>query len=181
MGWIETKLSSLRGGNRGAYSSGGRSRGGFGPLDPDEAWDARVGNEADEYAIAGNAGYYEEQELGLRHGQQDSGDVGPYSGGGYGPAGRGYGPSGPPLQEMDARPDDRGRGRSRDPLDERYDQEMEHGGGRTRDPFGDGAEASTLSVRGHSSVPELDTHGSQSRDSKDDSPTERRSIFREQV
>jgi hypothetical protein len=31
-------------------------------LDPDEAWDSRVGNEADVY---GPGGYYEEQELGL--------------------------------------------------------------------------------------------------------------------
>ncbi|KAI9651865.1 MAG: hypothetical protein M1831_007530 [Alyxoria varia] len=181
MGWIENKLGGLRGANRGAYSSGGRSRGGFGPLDPDEAWDARVGNEADEYAAGGTGGYYEEQELGLRHGQQDSSDVGPYSGGGYGPTSRGYGPGGPPLQEMDARPDGRGRSRSRDPLEERYNQEMGRGGGRTKDPFGDGAEPSTLSVRGRSPVPEIDTHGSHSRNSKDDSPTERRSIFREQV
>ena len=60
----------------GAYEStgyGGSARGerrGFGPLDPDEAWDARVDNEA--------SGYYEEQELGL----QDPGQ-GPYGGHGY--------------------------------------------------------------------------------------------------
>ncbi|PTB42791.1 uncharacterized protein TrAFT101_001373 [Trichoderma asperellum] len=42
----------------GAYEqSGPRGNRGFGPLDPDDAWDARVGNEADGY------GYYE-QELG---------------------------------------------------------------------------------------------------------------------
>lgn len=49
-----------------------RSGRGFGPLDPDEAWDSSVGHEAD-------YGYYEEQELGGagRHGNTE------YSGGSY--------------------------------------------------------------------------------------------------
>lgn len=45
-------------------------RRGFGPLDPDEAWDARVGHEADSY------GYYEE-DVGGRSNTE-------YAGGSYG-------------------------------------------------------------------------------------------------
>lgn len=55
----------------GAYEqplqSGAAGRRGFGPLDPDEAWDARVGTEADGY------GYLEEQELGRRGNTEYSG------------------------------------------------------------------------------------------------------------
>ncbi|KLU81952.1 hypothetical protein MAPG_01032 [Magnaporthiopsis poae ATCC 64411] len=72
-GWINDKLRSLRNGRNtrtaaGAYEGaagvpagggGGRTRGGGGALDPDEAWDTRVGNEADGYYE------YEDQELGL--------------------------------------------------------------------------------------------------------------------
>lgn len=98
--WVVDKWNALRnertaggayegtayGGARGDYSSGGRR--GFGPLDPDEAWDARVDNEA--------GGYYEEQELGI----QDP-SHGPYGGGGYGDVGTA------------ATDDGRGRARSR--------------------------------------------------------------------
>lgn len=59
------------GGYRGAPGSGRRGH----ALDPDEAWDSRVGNEAD---VAGpNSGYYEEQELGLHQSTE-------YHGGGAG-------------------------------------------------------------------------------------------------
>ncbi|KHN97891.1 uncharacterized protein MAM_04280 [Metarhizium album ARSEF 1941] len=68
VGWFNDQIRKMKNRNNrsatGAYErplqggSGGRR--GFGPLDPDEAWDARVGHEADGY------GYYEEQELG-RH------------------------------------------------------------------------------------------------------------------
>lgn len=74
-GWINDKLRSLRSGRNtrtaaGAYEGaagvpaggGGRTRGGRGgggALDPDEAWDTRVGNETDGYYE------YEDQELGL--------------------------------------------------------------------------------------------------------------------
>jgi len=99
--WVVDKFNTLRngrtaggayegtsygGGARGDYSSSGRR--GFGPLDPDEAWDARVDNEA--------GGYYEEQELGL----QDP-SHGPYGGGGYGDVG------------LSGGDDPRGRSRSR--------------------------------------------------------------------
>lgn len=66
VGWIKDRVRDFKKRNQrsavGAYESSlhgapGRGRGAFGPLDPDEAWDARVGNEADGY------GDYEEQEL----------------------------------------------------------------------------------------------------------------------
>ncbi|ELR04057.1 hypothetical protein GMDG_06566 [Pseudogymnoascus destructans 20631-21] len=70
IGWISDKFRNFRsrrsrtaGGAYeeplGAYggAGGGGARSGFGALDPDEAWDARVGNEADYYR--------EEQEVGL--------------------------------------------------------------------------------------------------------------------
>ncbi|KAI5917083.1 hypothetical protein F4810DRAFT_83376 [Camillea tinctor] len=82
-GWINDKLRR-RGGNprsaagayenpsRGGGGGGARSNSGFGPLDPDDAWDTRVHAEADVY---GSGGYYEEQELGYRGGA--------YAGSGY--------------------------------------------------------------------------------------------------
>ncbi|KXT18059.1 hypothetical protein AC579_4552 [Pseudocercospora musae] len=183
-GWITDKWNSLRnqrtaGGayestGHGASRSGpGRGRG-FGPLDPDEAWDARVDNEA--------SGYYEEQELGLQDPAQ-----GPYGGGGYG-------------NNVGVGGIDAGRGRSRSrqrELDDRYDQEVHggQGGSSTLNPFGDGAEASNMSLRSVSPRPHEDTsyHGNTtpahkkqnstagSRGSADNSPTERRSMFTEDV
>lgn len=153
----------------GAYEStsygGARGRDGrsaFGPLDPDGAWDARVDHEAD---FAGN--YYEEQELG------DPGH-GPYGGHGYGEVGIG------------GIPETRGRSRSRQrELDARYDEEV-HGGRSnktTRDPFSD-----DNAMRAASPRPIVDTAPGkapktqgQSRLSTEDSPTERRSMFRENV
>ncbi|KAJ9649580.1 hypothetical protein H2201_007144 [Coniosporium apollinis] len=160
-GWLSDKVRSLR---NSRYASGagyesttsgtrGRSR-----LDPDEAWDTRVGTEADVY---GPGGYYEEQELGLH-----------------------------PAAATDA-----GRGRSRNrELDERYDEET---GRKPRlDPFGDTAERSDMSLRGVSPRPvDMDTSyhggggggGHQAKGSKssggslDNSPTERRSMFTENM
>lgn len=172
VGWTKKKFESLKpkGSRSGAYEqplgAGGR-RG----LDPDEAWDARVGAEADGY---GAGGYYEEQELGLR----PPGN-GPYGGSGYG-------------GQSHALPDygeERGRSLSRNQspyigggqkgLDERYDEEM---GGD--DPFGDEAERSEL--RGVSPRPHQEgaNKGHAQKGSEgvpDDSPTERRSMFHENV
>lgn len=187
-GWINDKISAFKNrGNRtagGAYEEplnsfggGGRSgngRRGFGPLDPDDAWDSRVGTEADAY---GPGGYYEEAEVGLH---SDTG----YAGNVHAGAGSGSGHVG----------DDRGRGRSREPeayiggtqkgLDRRYDEEM----GRTAptsNPFDDDAEPSSASLRGVSPRPMESGIGSKaqkkSRGDMDDSPTERRSMFRENV
>ncbi|QIW95208.1 hypothetical protein AMS68_000726 [Peltaster fructicola] len=172
-GWLTDTWSKLR--NRrtagGAYEgtsyggARGRDRRGFGPLDPDGAWDARVDHEAD---LAGD--YYEEQELG------DPGH-GPYGGGGYGEVG------------IAGIPDARGRSRSRQrELDSRYDEEM-HGGRSTgtSNPFGDNNELRTANPR-----PVVDTASGKghkknqsslalSHHSTDDSPTERKSMFRENV
>lgn len=63
----------LQGGGAGA---GGAQRRGFGPLDPDEAWDARVGNEADQY------GYYEEREMTAGAGRAGAGGGAAGGGGG---------------------------------------------------------------------------------------------------
>jgi hypothetical protein len=165
-----------KGNNRsagGAYeeplSSGVRGRPnnrGFGPLDPDEAWDARVGTEADAY---GPGGYYEEQELGLHSGPglaPTPGVVPP----GYG-AERGRSLSREPEPYI---------GGSQGGLDRRYDEEM--GKKPVQNPFDDAAESSNLSLRGVSPRP-MDppkAKGHKQQDSLDDT-SERRSIFRENM
>jgi len=171
-GAYEEPLNSVtRGSNRGANR-------GFGPLDPDDAWDARVGNEADAY---GPGGYYEEQELGL-HGDTSY--------------------SGAAVAGAAAAGDNRGRTRSREPepyiggskagLDRRYDEEMGTGISQPagRNPFDDEAEPSNVSLRGVSPRP-IDTsaqakskgHGKQDSlgENLADSPTERRSMFSEDI
>lgn len=175
-GWFSSKMNALRNTRTagGAYestgyssSSRGRDRRGFGALDPDEAWDTRVGNEADY-----GGGYYEEQELGL----QDPAH-GPYGGGAYAPSNN-IGVAG--IEEG------RGRSRSRQrELDERYDEEVHGGGGN---PFGDENERSDMSLRGVSPRPMIDTatRGHKAQQSlgaaaEDHSPTERRSMFRENM
>jgi hypothetical protein len=101
------------GGSRGT----GRAAHG-GPLDPDEAWDSRVGNEADIY---GPGGYYEETELGL-HPQSTA-----YSGAAYGGSAAGFAPA-PGLAGAE-------RGKSRSP-----------GPVAAENPFGDDAASSLRSV-----------------------------------
>ena len=189
VGWVKTKFAGLKnsrtaaGGYEGPLSAGdggGRGRRGFGPLDPDEAWDARVGTEADAY---GPGGYYEEQELGLHAPAPSSGNAA-YGGGEYG------GPAELPEYGEES---SRGRSRSREAglgyvggskggLDARYDAEMGSGG---RNPFGDGAERSDMSMRGVSPRPIDTSIGGSGLGHKegpaDDSPTERRSMFREQM
>lgn len=182
-GWITDKWDALRNKRTagGAYESTsfggnrGRDRRGFGALDPDEAWDARVGNEADQ------SGYYEEQELGL----QDP-NSGPYRGRGYGEVGVGVG----------GIPEDRGRSRSiQRELDNRYDEEV-HGAGQPRNPFGDDNEAGSMRTASPrpivDSMPGQGKHRAVSAHRKGqsslgksgnsgDSPTERRSMFHEDV
>jgi hypothetical protein len=107
----------------GAYEQPSTAPRGFGPLDPDDAWDTRVGHEADQY---GAGGYYEEQELSGR-----GRDNLAYTGAGY-----------------DARPiaaaeeEERGRPRSRSP-----------GMLPRPNPFDDSAEPSNISLRGVSPKP----------------------------
>ncbi|UKZ73506.1 hypothetical protein TrVFT333_001153 [Trichoderma virens FT-333] len=77
------------------HSGSGPGNRGFGPLDPDDAWDSRVGNEADGY------GYYE-QELG---GHTE------YTGANYGGSRLGTGPAAHAGYDEDV---ERGRRPSRD-------------------------------------------------------------------
>lgn len=178
VGWVQDKFHNMKNSRTagGAYEGGRGARTGFGPLDPDGAWDTRVGNEADAY---GPVGDYEEQELGLH----------PPAPGAYG--GSGYGAPSPALPGYGAEDMGRVRSQSRDPetyiggsargLDERYDEEMGRG-----NPFGDAAERSQL--RGISPRPVDMDGGGRGHAQKagggnglDDSPTERKSMFHENV
>lgn len=178
--WIKDKIAGMRNKRtaEGAYESrleggtayGGPTEGRRGRgLDPDEAWDTRVGNEADSY---GPGGYYEEQELGVSTPRD------PYGGSGY---------AGAPTSH--AGEGQRGRSRSREP-DGQHGAAQRHELGdsnlRVEDnPFGDQHEAASL--RDVSPRPVLDTARATSggpvkgKGSLDDSPTERRSMFRESL
>lgn len=197
--WIKDKISTLRqgrnrtapghyeeaggypidGGGQSAYAGGRRARG----MDPDEAWDTRVGNEADAYGAAGPGGYYEEQELGLAP------TPGLYES-----------HAGPAMPAYGEGADVRGRSQNREPsavvggqkgLDTRYDQEMGGAGGQSQrgvdsnNPFSDVNEAPSL--RGVSPRPMVDSNVGQSGKAKggggsqESSPTERRSMFRESL
>lgn len=179
MGWVHDRVRAFKNRNNrsadGAYegSSNSNLRGrasnrGFGPLDPDDAWDARVGTEADAY---GPGGHYEEQELGL-HGQSG---LAPTPG------------TAPPAYD-----EERGRALSREPelydgeaqagLDRRYDEDVERK--PASNPFDDStAEPSNVSLRGVSPRPVLDTSnkGHSRGQHSVDSSTERRSMFREDM
>ncbi|KAL2065198.1 hypothetical protein VTL71DRAFT_2867 [Oculimacula yallundae] len=181
VGWVNDKVKAFKNRNNrsagGAYEEplssnvrGRASNRGFGPLDPDDAWDARVGTEADAY---GPGGYYEEQELGL-HGHNERGAGAPA--GGMAPPGYG---------------ENRGRSLSREPepyiggsqagLDRRYDEEMGRKPAQSQNPFDDAAEVPSGSgLRGVSPRPIDTSKGHKPQDSLD-SPTERRSMFRENM
>ncbi|KAF2797414.1 hypothetical protein K505DRAFT_322609 [Melanomma pulvis-pyrius CBS 109.77] len=177
-GFIQTQIRKFKNRNNrsaaGAYEepSGYAARGrGANRLDPDEAWDAHVGNEA----------YYEEQELGLHAPLQHQHQSTP-----YGAPSPGFAPAEEPA---------RGRSRTR----EYEDANTLHGDSRSarENPFGD---ENAASLRGVSPRP-LDygqdtSYGGASAhataapapqkpkktDSAESSPTEsRRSVFRENM
>lgn len=165
VGWVNDQVRKFKNRNNrsaaGAYEqplqgSAGGGRRGFGPLDPDEAWDARVGQEADGY------GYYEPQE-------QNSARNTEYTGASYN-MNLATAPAGGRGLDDDV---ERGRRLSRDP--------PSHGPG-SRNPFDDDAEAS---LRGVSPRPmESGPAGPkqpQRRGSEDSVRTERRSVFRENM
>jgi hypothetical protein len=182
VGWVNDKVRAFRNRNNrsagGAYEEplssnvrGRASNRGFGPLDPDEAWDTRVGTEADAY---GPGGYYEEQELGLHRpdGLAPTPGMAPP---GYGEGARGRSLSREPEPYI---------GGSQAGLDRRYDEETGKGKAKAAaNPFDDSAEPSNVSLRGVSPRP-IDTLntslGHKPQDSAD-SPTERRSMFRENM
>ncbi|KAI4602412.1 hypothetical protein KJ359_009655 [Pestalotiopsis sp. 9143b] len=186
-GGISGWFNKLKNGNKrsaaGAYeapsanTAGGRAPRGFGALDPDEAWDSRVGNEADGYG-----GYYEEQELDHRHGGAGN-PYGhdPYGGSGY-PMNLAATPGHAPEPYGGHHDEPRGRSRERDP-ELGVPSSGHAGGSRTRqNPFDDAqAEPSNISLRGVSPRP-IETHNDgNAANPFNDSPTERRSIFRENV
>lgn len=172
-GWIDAQIYKFKNRNNrtayGAYeeSSGGynsaRGRGAGHRLDPDEAWDARVGNEA----------YHEEQELGLHepaHARLQS--TNPYETHPYGAPSPGF-----------VEPE-RGRSRTRD-----YDERSDGGLGSRQNPFGDDNAASLRGVSPRPLDQHVDTsyggaHSAQhkKKGSADNSPTEsRRSVFHEEM
>lgn len=180
VGWVNDKVRAFKNRNNrsagGAYEEplssavrGRASNRGFGPLDPDEAWDARVGTEADAY---GPGGYYEEQELGLHSGQ--TAGLAPTPGAappGYGEGSRGRSLSREPEPYI---------GGSQAGLDRRYDEEM--GRKPAANPFDDSAEASNVSLRGLSPRPVVDALKGHAKGQESvDSLTERRSMFRENM
>lgn len=165
IGTIRSKFQSLTGGSSrrtGAYEQplgSGRGRG----LDPDGAWDTRVGDEADAY---GSGGYYEEQELGLRTGGH-GGALPDYGDEEMG-RGRSISRDGPPGGFIGG--DQRG-------LDKRYDEAT---GGTN--PFGDQAERSELRRVSPRPMKGEKGHKQQASESiQGDSPTERRSMFHENM
>ncbi|KAK3939800.1 hypothetical protein QBC46DRAFT_262413 [Diplogelasinospora grovesii] len=181
VGWVNDRIRmfknrnnrSATGAYEGAPPTGTRGRRGFGPLDPDEAWDTSVGHEAD--LGYGPGGYYEEQELGLHPSHATNT--------GYGGEDSSYQmnlatPAAPAGSSSFAGEDERGRTRSRSPA---YNTAPPAG----RNPFDDDAEPSNISMRGVSPRPMADAHTTERTErpvTKDgDSPTERRSIFREEV
>jgi hypothetical protein len=162
-----------------SYATGGaaRGRGAGSRLDPDEAWSARVGDEA----------YYEEQELGLH---EPARTANPYA-----PTANPYAPSSYNAQHQQPEPP-RGRSRTRD-----YDDDVHDDRGARLNPFDDD---NATSLRGVSprpldysqdtsyhggatvqmpQVPQVKTHKKAAgNDSAENSPTEsRRSVFREAI
>ena len=174
--WLNETFSKLtRGRSRqtgAGYEATGASGGfgGRGPrranLDPDEAWDSNVGNEA----------YYEEQELGLH---APTG----YTGAGYGRPGvpsPGFEQSTTthPSSNLNA-PQQGERGRSTSG-DRWTDNSRAEETGRRENPFGD--EHATPSIHGAGPGPLNTSVGAGSREHPpDSSPTERRSMFREEM
>ncbi|GAW12303.1 hypothetical protein ANO14919_016670 [Xylariales sp. No.14919] len=166
-GWISDRFQSLKNPRSaaGAYEqpSAPSGRRGFGPLDPDEAWDARVG-----------AYYPEDQELEDRghHGRAE----GPYSGSGYQMNPAGDGAEENRGRNPNPRPGDHGIPAGRPPA---------AGGNARHNPFDDAAaEPSNLSARGISPRPIDTRRAAAAGGATHDSPTsisERRSVFREDV
>ncbi|ERS99782.1 uncharacterized protein SPSK_09670 [Sporothrix schenckii 1099-18] len=204
-GWFQDRFRSLKGGrnNRtaaGAYEGAGTSgrgaaRHGFGPLDPDDAWDSRVGAEADAYY------YNEEQELGLHaggnpHANSSRLDVGGGGGGGAradtaylgggGMGGSSYDMNVPAATSShgDDAFEERGRARGRSPHPATGASGGGGGGGSAPNPFDDdAADPSNISLRGVSPRPMIDTgvHDGHNDSHNPESPTERRSMFHENV
>lgn len=170
LGWFNDQVRKFKNRNNrsaaGAYEqplqggAAGAGRRDFGPLDPDEAWDSRVGNEADGY------GYYEEREMGRPGAGAPSGGAArgdtEYAGASYGMNLAGpYGRAGAGHDDDDEH--ERGRRPGTTP-----------GSGAGRNPFDDDMASS---LRGVSPRPMETGHGEGGRGSLEG----RRSAFREDV
>ncbi|PFH62702.1 hypothetical protein XA68_12380 [Ophiocordyceps unilateralis] len=164
VGWFNDKLRRFKDRNNrsaaGAYEQslrdgGGRGRRGFGPLDPDEAWDARVGHEADGY------GYYEEQEL---SGSVRGRSTNDYSGGGAYSVNLGSVPSAGYEGEHRGRQPTRSPVGSRNPFDDEAGSSLRGLSPRPID---------TSTPRKHRSKRDADSPGG--------SPIDRPSVFKENV
>ena len=193
-GFIDTQMRRFKNRNNrsaagayeeSSYTTGGgaaaRGRGAGSRLDPDEAWSARVGDEA----------YYEEQELGLH---EPARTTNPYAPTSYNAEYQNQ--SQYPHQHQQPEPP-RGRSRTRE-----YDDDMHDDRGARLNPFDDD---NATSLRGVSprpldyssqdtsyhggatvqmpQVPQIKTHKKAGGgDSAENSPTEsRRSVFREAI
>ncbi|GAP82906.1 putative acid phosphatase-like [Rosellinia necatrix] len=170
-GWVSDRFQSLKNPRSaaGAYepsAPGGRR--GFGALDPDDAWDTRVGHEP--YGVGSY--YPDDQELDDRNHHGRRGD--PYSGSEY---------------NMNPAADaaDENRGRNPNPRPGGPDPFASRPAAGQHNPFDDAVEPSNLSLRGVSPRP-IDTRRAAAAGAAGgpphDSPTsmaERRSIFREDI
>ncbi|OAL49651.1 hypothetical protein IQ07DRAFT_62799 [Pyrenochaeta sp. DS3sAY3a] len=179
-GWFDSQMRRFKNRNNRyaagayeepAYGAQPRGRGAGSRLDPDEAWSARVGDEA----------YYEEQELGL-HDPHTQG-ANPYSNN------TAYG--GAPTPGLSANEPPRGRSRTRESYDEQVD-----GRSARSNPFGDEHAESLRGVSprplqtqdtsyhggGTAVMPSAPKHKKAGSINSLDSPTEsRRSVFREDI
>ncbi|KAI5466592.1 hypothetical protein BGZ63DRAFT_1926 [Mariannaea sp. PMI_226] len=174
VGWFNDQMRKFKNRNNrsatGAYEGDARGRRGFGPLDPDEAWDTRVGHEADSYGPYA----YNEEDI------ESAGDRA-LGGNSYRmnvpttantSTHLGRRPFGGEHDGHEDHEEDRGRRASRSP----------GSGPGGRNPFDDDA---SLNLRGVSPRP-IDAdlakqHRHSDPDSGSNSPTERRSVFRENM
>ncbi|KAI1436351.1 hypothetical protein GGR50DRAFT_242174 [Xylaria sp. CBS 124048] len=193
--WLSDKFRTIKNPRSaaGAYEPSGATPGGrrgFGPLDPDEAWDARVGHEA--YGVG--AYQHEDQELEDRTHIHYGGGGGGGGGSGNQYSGLGYqshGGGGGGIDGIDE--ENRGRNPTPRPSDvnNSTSRSAYMGAGHQHNPFDDvAAEPSNMSLRGGSPRgPFVDTrratlsanpHVGPTHDSPT-SVSERRSVFREEV
>ncbi|KAK3307545.1 uncharacterized protein B0T15DRAFT_493019 [Chaetomium strumarium] len=193
VGWINDRIRLMRYGRNtrtaaGAYEGAGSSSSynagyasttttttttrGFEHLDPDDAWDSRVG---------GYNPYEEERELGLVGSHHPPVAAAAAGGGQLGrderPDGEGY-QMNLPIEPEEEEEERRGRTRSRSPAPAAAPTQR----GKANNPFDDDAEPSNLSLRGVSPRP-MDGGGRASFAARKaaDGDHDRRSIFREDV
>lgn len=169
LGWIQDKIASFRS-KRSRTAAGAYEQG----RGDDDAWDSRVPGDSG----YGNPGFYNENELeegrGRTQGYTGAAGTSSYpggsnSGGGLDTSYSGAGPQVNLPAPGDDEYDRRGRSRSRDGDSNPFGE-----GAVRQNPFGEGADPSNISARGVSPRPKT-------AKKDDDSPTDRRSMFRENM